>query len=74
MAFRGTDAKEPLCANSLCWHIDWAQFNWSQQTAKQGVTWELRKPVPGQYDCKNLLGQEDPFSKAELKCQGLMVR
>ena len=45
MAFRGTDMKEPLCANSLCWHIDWAQFWWSQQTARQGVTWELRKPV-----------------------------
>ena len=35
MAFRGTDVKEPLCANSLCWHIDWAQFNWYQQTARQ---------------------------------------
>ena len=56
MAFRGTDVKEPLCANSLCWHIDWAQFNWSQQTARQGVTWELGKSVPGQYACRNLLG------------------
>ena len=34
MAFRGTDVKEFFCANSLCWHIDWAQFNWSQQKAR----------------------------------------
>ena len=73
MAFRRTDAKEPLCANSLCCHIDWAQVNWSQQTAIQGVTWELRKPVPCQYACRNFLGQEDPSSNGELKCQGLMV-
>ena len=34
--------KEPLCANSLCWHIDWAQFNWSQQTARQGAcAWSI---------------------------------
>ena len=47
MVSRGIDVKEPLCADSLCWHIDWAQFNLSQQTARQGVTWDLRKPVPG---------------------------
>ena len=41
MAFRGTDVKEPLCANLFFWHFDWAQFNWSQQTARQEVTWEL---------------------------------
>ena len=46
----------PSPANSACWHIDWAQFNWSQQTAIQGVTWELGKSVPGQYACRNLLG------------------
>ena len=73
MAFRGTDVKEPLCANSMCWHIDWAQFNWSQQTARQGVIWELRKAVPGQYACRNLLGKEHSSSNGKLKCQGLMV-
>ena len=35
--------------------------------------WELRKPVPGQYTCRNLLGQEDHSSNGKLKCQGLMV-
>ena len=73
MAFRGTDVKEPLCANSLFWQIDCAQFNWSQQTVRQGVTWEMRKPVPGQYVCRNHLGQEDPSSNGKLKCQELMV-
>ena len=58
MVFRGIDLKEPLCADSLCWHIDWAQFNWSQQTGRQGVTWELRKPVPGQYIFRNVLIQK----------------
>ena len=74
MAFRGTDVKEPLCAKYLWWHIDWAQLNWYQQTARQGVTWELRKPVPGQYAGRNLQGQEDPSSNGKLKCQGLMVK
>ena len=73
MVFRGIDVKEPLCAYSLCWLINWAQFNWSQQTARQGVTWELRRPVPGQYACKNILGQEDPSSNGKLKCQRLIV-
>ena len=44
-----------------------------QQTAKQGVTWELRKPVSGQYACINLLGQEDPSLNVKLQCQELMV-
>ena len=67
MVFRGIDVKEPLCADSFCWHIDWAQFNWSQQTARQGVTWELRKHmVPGQYACRNLLGHEDPPSDGKM--------
>ena len=73
MVFRGIYVKEPLCADSLCLHIDWAQFNWSQQTGRQLVTWELRKPVPGQYACRNIQGQEDPSSKGKLKCQQLMV-
>ena len=33
-----------------------------QQTARELVTWELRKPVPDQYACRNLLGQKDPSS------------
>ena len=74
MAFRGTDVKSPLDANYFCWHIDWAQFNWSQQTAKPGVTWEFKKPVSGQYAFRNFPGQEDPSSNGKLKCQGLMVR
>ena len=73
MAIRGTDVNEPLFANSLCWHIDWAQFNWSQQTARHGVTWELKKPVPGQYTCRNILGQEEPSLNGKLQCNGLMV-
>ena len=73
MAFGGTYVKEPLGVNSLCWHIDWAQFNWPHPTARQGVTWELSKPVPGQYARRNLLSQEDPSSNGKLKFHGLMV-
>ena len=73
MAFRGTDVKSPLDANYFCWHIDWAQFNWSQQTAKPGVTWEFKKPVSGQYAFRNFPGQEDPSSNGKLNCQELMV-
>ena len=72
MAFRGNSVKEPLCANSLCWHIDWTQFNWSQQTARQGVTWELRKPVSSLCLQKSS-GPEDPSSNGKFNCQGLMV-
>ena len=62
-----------MFANYVCWQSDWAQFNWSQQTDRQGVTWELRKPVPGQYACRNLLGKENTSSNGKLKYQGLMV-
>ena len=41
--------------------------------AEQGVPWELSKPVPGQYACRNLLDQVDPSSNGKLKRKGLMV-
>ena len=69
MTFRGMDVTEPLCVDPLCWHIYWAQLNWPQQTARQGFTWELRKPVPGTYACINLLDQYDPSSNSKLKFQ-----
>ena len=34
--FQGTDVKEPLSANSVCWQIDWEQFNWSQPEMEKG--------------------------------------
>ena len=34
VAFRGTDVKDSLRADSLCWHNEWQQFDWFYQTAR----------------------------------------
>ena len=64
MASRGTNVKETLCANSLCWHIDWAQLNWSQLTARSHLGIEEA--------CAWSIGLQKS-SNSKLKCQGLMV-